>query len=129
MSLTLKQQKAIAALVTERNMEDAAQKAGCSPRSIRSWIANNELFVLELDRTIAAILDEASRNIIAGSLEAIAVLREIMHDASEPAKVRVTAALGILSHLPKLRILNSIEERLTQLEADGDPIEALFFGR
>jgi hypothetical protein len=118
--LSTKQNKAIAALLTEPTREEAAKKAGVIARTIRRWLADSEDFRQALAAAEVDLIANAARSIAAGSNEAVAVLRDIMLDEDNTTRTRRAAASSLLSHLPPVRLLGSLEAAIARLQQGDD---------
>lgn len=114
-SITLKQQKAIAALLTERTTTAAAKKAGISERTLYTWLGD-PAFRGALRTAEKSILDDVTRRLSAGQTLALDTLEKLVKSARhESTKLR--ASVAWLEMSLKYRDAQDIEERLTALEA------------
>jgi len=114
-SLSSKQRKAIASLLSQRTIEDAAKSTGISSRTIYRWMVSDAFRTALLDAEGQAV-DAATRRLIGGKDVALDTLADLMVKA-ESESVRRQAASDWLAHLIKMRELRNIEKRLTALEA------------
>lgn len=112
-NLTTKQRKAIAALLSEPTTEAAAFSAGISSKTIRRWLAGDPDFAQALAEAEESAISDAARVMGAGALEAVNTLRDLLEDP-DPDR-RHKAAAAYLAHLPKVRILGSLEAKITHL--------------
>lgn len=115
-SLSIKQTRAIAALITCKDVVDAAEKAQVGERSLRRWLAEDEQFQDALKAADAEIINTAMRRLAEAVDSALTVILVIMLQPGNPVSVRLRAALGVLEKLVKLRELNTLEERIAKLE-------------
>ena len=118
--ITVKQQKAIAALLSERTTRDAAKAAGVSEKTLYQWL-NEPAFRAALREAEKSILDDVTRRLSAGASLALDTLKKLVQSARhESTKLRASVAWLELSL--KYRDMHDIEERLTALEAaiNGD---------
>lgn len=113
---SVKRQKAIAALMTERTLVDAAQKAGIGERQLRRWMRDPE-FQSELQAVATQATDTAVRRLTSLTGEAIDTLKWAMGEATEHDHARVRAALGVLANFTRLKELLEVEIRLAAIEA------------
>jgi transposase-like protein len=113
-SLSSKQRKAIAALLSQRTIEDAANRIGISSRTIYRWMESDVFRTALLDAECQAV-DEATRRLIGGKDTALDTLADLMVKA-ESESVRRQAASNWLAQLLKMRELRNIEQRLIALE-------------
>jgi hypothetical protein len=114
-SITTKQQKAIAALLSERTLGEAAKRAGIGERTLYTWLGEPN-FKAALRSAEREILDEVTRRLSAGQSLALDTLQKLVTSARhESTKLRASVAWLELSL--KFRDINDIEDRLTALEA------------
>jgi hypothetical protein len=114
--LSVKQEKAIATLLLTRDTAHAAERAGVGERTLRRWLAEDEVFQSSLKAAEAAAVRNAACRLAFAADSAITVILVLMLGADTPASVRLKAALGILDQLAKLRQLTTLEERIAKLE-------------
>lgn len=119
--LTLRQQRAISALLTERTVTAAAAQVGVTAKTIYRWL-QDDAFRAELDAREASIVDETSRVVLRMQHAALAVIASIMANAGESASVRLAAAKTALDYSIRLRELAAIERRLAALERAQAPL-------
>src|SRR4051812_29607000 len=115
--LSTKQQKAIAALLSTKDMQSAATQAGVTDRTLRRWLDEDRDFKEALKAAEAQTIDDAVRRLVGASNSALNVLLVIMLDTKNSASVRLRASISVLEQLIKLRELNNMEQRLSDLEA------------
>lgn len=118
--LATKHRRAIAALLVEGTVEQAAKKAKVGFRTLCRWLAEDEDFRLALAAAEADLVSQAARSIAAGSTEAIAALRAIVADRTALRRERIAAANSILTHMPKMRLLGSLEQAIEELQRIND---------
>lgn len=114
--LTPQQQRTIAALLSSRNVREAAKQAQVSERALYRWLAT-DAFVAALRKAESDLLDAATRRLLTmqdGALDTLESLIKAGALVEDP--VRLRAALGILGHALKLREMRDIESRLSALE-------------
>ena len=114
--LSPKQEKAIAALITSKTLEEAAQKVGVHPRTLHRWRAEDPLFEVEYRSARRQALDEGVASLQAGLSEAVTVLRECLSERNP--HVRIRAALGLIEHGLAAHASFELDERLKALEGD-----------
>ena len=115
-NLTTKQHRAVAAMLVEKTVEDAAAKAGVGARTVYRWMAGDPAFVSALRRAEDRLVDDAVRQLVQYATEAIETTATIMRSKRTPSYVRVRAAGLILDTLVKIRELRNVESRLANLE-------------
>ncbi len=117
--LTRKQESAIAALVSEPTVMQAAQKAGVGETTLWRWMKEPEFQSAYRDARRQVVNTAIGRIQDACSL-AVQTLRAIMQDDESPASSRVSAARSILEIAFKAAELQDMEERISQLEQIAD---------
>ena len=110
-----KQEEAITALLTKRNVEEAAQTAGIGTRTLLRWMKIPEFQAAYREARRAAFSQSIARLQQATSAAA-ATLMKIMVDPAAPASVRVRAADSIFNHAAKAIEIEDIEARVAELE-------------
>jgi hypothetical protein len=113
--LTAQQQRAILALLSTKNVSEAAKQAKVGERTLWRWL-NDPVFRVHLAAAEANMLDAATRRLLQMQEGALATVQAIMQDAGAGAGVRLRAAQAVLDYLLKLRELRNVEQRLTALE-------------
>ena len=114
MQLTTKHRRFIVALLEQPTIKEAAQAAGISERAAHNWLADSD-FRAELDAAEAALIEAVSRQISTAADEATQVLRGVMTDEDSTVGEKIRAARAVLTALPQLRLLGSIERKLSEL--------------
>ena len=113
--LSAQQQQAIRALLTTKNVAEAAKKTRVSLRTLWRWLGD-PMFRVQLAGAEADMLDAATRRLLQLQEGAIETVQAIMQDGETNASVRLRAAQAVLDYLLKLRELRNVEQRLTALE-------------
>ncbi len=113
--ITTKQQKAIAALLSERTARDAAKTAGVGERTLYKWLGEPG-FREALRSAEADILDDVTRRLTAGQRLALDTLEKLIQSARHES-TKLTACVSWLNMYLKFRDMKDIEDRLTALEA------------
>lgn len=111
------QRRAIAALLTERDIRAAALKCEVSERVLYRWLELPE-FKTELRAASKQAIDTAILRLSELSGQAVETLREVMTDKEASAGTRVQAANIALARLLDLRELQELEERLQKIEKE-----------
>lgn len=112
--LTPKQARAVAALLEQPTIGEAAAAASVNKRTLERWLAL-PCFRAALKTGQQTAIDTAARRLAGGMGKALDVLKEIMHDPDERSSNRIRAAAVWLDQA-KLTELQEIEERLARLE-------------
>ena len=110
--MTQRQQKALAALLTQPTREEAAAKAGITSKTLREYLKDPE-FAAEYKRAAASLVDEAARVARVTMSPALVVLNEIARDPDETSTARIQACRSLLEF--GLRIVE-INDILSELE-------------
>jgi transposase-like protein len=113
-----KQEAAIAALLSQRTVEDAARVAGVGARTLFRWLELPEFRQGYLQARRQAF-GQASARLQQATGAAVSVLLTLMLDANAPAASRVRAAHSVLDLAAKALELDDIEVRVRQLEEAG----------
>ena len=110
-----KMEDAVAALLTQRNMEEAAKAVGISTTTLISWTKQPEFQTAYREAKRAAFSQSISR-LQQASGAAVSTLLKVMVDPNTPAATRVRAADSVLDHSAKAIEIDDIEIRLAALE-------------
>ena len=113
--LTRKQQDAIAALLTQRSIEDAARLAGVGTRTLYRWIADAQ-FDAAYRQAKRIAFRQAMARLQQGSAPAVSALLKVMVDPGAPAAARVRAASSVLDHAAKAMEWEDLDARIGELE-------------
>jgi len=111
-----KKEEAIAALLTQRNIEEAARTAGVGTQTLLRWLKVPEFETAYREARRAAFAQSIAR-LQQASSAAVSTLLKVMIDPNSPASTRVRAADSILDHAAKAIEIEDIEVRVAQLEA------------
>jgi transposase-like protein len=93
-----KQEEAIAALLVQRNIEEAARAVDVSPKTLLRWTKVPEFDAAYREAKRAAFGQAVSR-LQQASGAAASTLLKIVVDASAPASCRIRAADSVLAHI------------------------------
>jgi len=111
--LTAQQHRAIAALLTSKNIKEAAKAADVPERTLWRWKSDMR-FLAALHAAEGAIVSDATRRLLQLSTKAIDELEKLLEYPK--AEVRLRAAQTVLDQLFILRDLNNSESRFAVLE-------------
>ena len=111
-----KKEEAIAALLTQRNIEEAAKTAGIGANTLLRWLKVPE-FQTAYREARRAAFGQAVARLQQGTSAAATTLLKTMIDPVTPASVRVRAAEAIFNHAAKAIEIEDIEVRVAALEA------------
>ena len=110
-----KKEEAIAALLTQRNIEEAAKSVGLATNTLLKWMRDPEFDSSYRQARKAAFRQAISRLQQAASAAA-SVLLKVIVDGSTPASTRVRAAEIVLDKAAKAIELEDLEARVAELE-------------
>ena len=110
-----KKEEAIAALLTQRNIEEAARSIGVAPNTLLKWLKQPEFETAYRNARKAAYRQAVAR-LQQGTSAAATTLLKTLLDPGTPASVKVRAAEAIFNHAAKAIEIEDIDARLTALE-------------
>ena len=110
-----KKEEAIAALLTQRNIEEAAKAVGIGANTLLRWLKVPE-FQTAYREARRAAFGQAVARLQQGTSAAATTLLKTMIDPVTPASVRVRAAEAIFNHAAKAIEIEDIEARVAALE-------------
>jgi transposase-like protein len=110
-----KMEEAVAALLTQRNVEEAARTVGIGPATLLRWMKVPEFQTAYREARRAAFSQSIAR-LQQGTSAAATTMLKLMIDPNTPASVRVRAAECIMNHATKAIEIEDIEARVTELE-------------
>jgi hypothetical protein len=110
-----KMEDAIAALLSQRNVDEAARTAGIGTRTLLRWMKDPESDAA-FRKARRAAFGQTTARLQQGSSAAATILMKLMLDANTPASTRVRAAEIIVSHAGKAIEIEDIEARVAALE-------------
>ena len=110
-----KKEAAVMALLSSRNVEEAARVAGVDPRTLYRWMKDPE-FDAAFRAARRSAFGQTTARLQQGSSAAATILMKLMLDANTPASTRVRAAEIIVSHAAKAIEIEDIEARVSELE-------------
>ena len=111
-----KKEEAIAALLTQQTIENAASTAGISVSTLLRWQKDPQ-FDAEYRAAQRAAYRQTTARLQQASPAAVTVLTKLMVDLNTPASVRARAADSVLNHAAKAIEIQDIEARVAELEA------------
>ncbi len=110
-----KKEEAIAALLSSRSVEEAAQKIGVNPNTLLRWLKEPEFKSAYLAARRAGVHQAIARMQQATGVAGTVTLK-LMTDPTVPAAVRLRAAVNVFDIAVKGVELEDIEVRLSELE-------------
>jgi len=111
-----KMEGAVAALLTQKNQEEAARAAGISVATLLRWQKLPE-FQTAYREARRAAFGQAVARLQQASGAAVSTLLKVMVDPNTPASTKVRAADSVLDHSAKSIEIEDIEARVAALEA------------
>jgi hypothetical protein len=114
--LTRRQERALAALLTQPTLAQAARQAGCDERTIRRYLQDAAFLAAYRDGQRQQ-WQEALALLTQGAVGAAATLRTITIDPAQPGHTRVRAGIALLQMVHEQLNLAALDERLAALEA------------
>ena len=112
-----KQEDAIAALLTQRNVEEAARAAGIGTRTLLRWLKLPS-FQAAYRQARREAFGQAVARLQQGASAAATTLLKTMIDPNTPASVRVRAAECVMNQATKAIEIEDIEARVSALERE-----------
>jgi hypothetical protein len=110
-----KMEDAVAAMLTQRNVEEAARSVGISTATLMRWQKQPEFQQAYREARRAAHGQSIAR-LQHGTSAAATTLLKVLIDQNTPASVKVRAAEAIFHHSAKAIELEDIEARVAELE-------------
>lgn len=115
-NITIRQQKAIQALLTCRTRGEAAEQAGISHKTLQRYLEDPN-FIAEYKRAAAQTLDAATRSLQRGVLDATERLHKIVIDDKASASAQIAASRALCEFALRFTEFNDI---LKELEGETD---------
>jgi hypothetical protein len=113
--LKRKLEEAVAALLTQRNVEEAARSVGISTASLMRWQKLPEFQAAYREGRRAAFGQAISR-LHQASSAAVSTLLKVMVEPGTPASARIRAADCVLDYAKQAIELEDVEARVAALE-------------
>jgi transposase-like protein len=110
-----KKEEAIAALLTQRNIDEAARAVGIGPNTLLRWMQVPE-FQKAYREARRAAFGQAIARLQQGTSAAATTLLKLLIEPGTPASVRARVADSIFNHAAKAIEIEDIEARVTELE-------------
>src|SRR5260370_42058746 len=115
-----KMEEAVAALLTQRNQEEATRAVGIGTATLLRWQKTPE-FQAAYREARRAAFGQAIARLQQGTSAAATTLLKLLIDQNTPASVRARVADSIFNHAAKAIEIEDIEARVTAIEASvGD---------
>ena len=110
-----KMEEAIAALLTQRNVEEAARTAGIGPATLLRWLKVPE-FQTAYRQARRDAFGQSIARLQQGTSAAATTLIKLLVDANTPPSVKARVADSIFAHASKAIEIEDIEARVSELE-------------
>ena len=110
-----KQEEAIAALLTQRNVDEAAKSIGVTQQTLLRWMQIPE-FDAAYRKARRAAFSQSTARLQQATSAAVSTLLKVMDDPSSPPSVRVRAADSVLDHAKQAIEIEDVEVRVAALE-------------
>ena len=114
-----KKEETIAALLSQRNIEEAARFVNVGTKTLLRWLQLPEFDRAYREARRAAFSQSIAR-LQQASSAAAATLLKIMVDPTAPAASRIRAADSVLGHAAKAIEIEDIEARVSELERTAE---------
>ena len=110
-----KKEEAIAALLTQKNIEEAARSIGIGHATLLRWLKEPEFDTAYREARRAAFRQSVAR-LQQASGAAVTTLLKLMIDPATPPSTKARAADSVLDHSAKAIEIEDIETRVSELE-------------
>jgi len=117
-TLSPQQHKAIQILVETGSITDAAEAASRERRTVYLWLKQPE-FQRALQAAEAQALALLATRMANDGNKAAAALVAVLDDTEATNSEKIAAARAILGNLPPLRLLGSIEQKISEILEDS----------
>jgi transposase-like protein len=121
---TRKKEEAIAALLTQRNIEEAAKSAGIGTQTLLRWLKIPE-FQKSYREARRAAFGQAIARLQQGTSAAATTLLKLLIDPATPASVKARVADSIFNHAAKAIEIEDIEARVADLERAAETMNGV----
>jgi hypothetical protein len=109
-----KQEEAIAALLTQRNVDEAAKSIGVTQQMLLRWMQIPE-FDAAYRKARRAAFSQSTARLQQATSAAVSTLLKMMVDTNAPPSVRVRAADSVLDHAKQAIEIEDVELRVAAL--------------
>lgn len=113
-----KMEQAVAALLSCRNVEEAARAAGIGRNTLKRWMSQPE-FDAAYRETRSALLSQAVARLEGAADAAAKTVLKIMLSPNEPAGARLRAAEIVLEQAAKASSIEDLHARIADLERNA----------
>lgn len=113
--MNIKQEAAIAALMSSPSIEEAAKSVGIGKQTLWRWLQDEE-FKKAFKQAKRDAVSQSIAQLQASTSKAVKTLTDVMDDAESPASSKIQAAKTVLEFAYKGIELEDLEERIEELE-------------
>jgi len=113
--ISRKQEDAIVALLSNRNIEEAARACGTPARTLYRWL-KEPAFEAAFRRAKRQAFQQSIARLQHASSAAVTTLLKVMLEPGTPPSTRVRAAECVLTHAAKAIEIEDIDARVSELE-------------
>lgn len=113
--LSVRQARALDALLTHSSKAEAARAAQISTRTLSKYLADDE-FQAAYKAAVSELVGDATRQAQQALSPALSALQSIVVDDSEPSSARISAARALLEYGLKFTEFNDVLTELRRLE-------------
>jgi transposase-like protein len=110
-----KKEEAIVALLTQKNIEEAARSIGIGSATLLRWLKDPDFDTAYREARRAAFRQSVAR-LQQASGAAVTTLLKLMIDPTTPPSTKARAADSVLDHSAKAIEIEDIEARVSELE-------------
>ena len=114
-----KKEEAIVALLTQKNIEEAARSIGIGSATLLRWLKDPDFDTAYREARRAAFRQSVAR-LQQASGAAVTTLLKLMIDPTTPPSTRARPADSVLDHSAKAIELEDIEARVLELERGAE---------
>jgi hypothetical protein len=116
-----KMEEAVAAVLTQKNLEEAARSVGIGTATLLRWQKMPE-FKAALRQARRDTYSQSIGRLQQATSAAVSTLLKTMVDPGTPPSTKVRAADSVLSHAAKAIELEDIEARVSELERAAEEV-------
>ena len=116
-----KMEEAVAAVLTQKNLEEAARSVGIGTATLLRWQKMPE-FKAALRQARRDAYSQSIGRLQQATSAAVSTLLKTMVDPGTPPSTKVRAADSVLSHAAKAIELEDIEARVSELERAAEEV-------
>ena len=115
MGIKVSREAAVTALVAQPSIKRAAEECGIAEKTLHAWL-KEEAFAARVREAQQELTRQATGRIMQSIGRSVEVLEDIMQDEENNASPRVAAARTLLDYAFKVYELQTVQQRLEELE-------------